>query len=329
VTGETTLGARTVAGRLLAFALLLVLLDAATGRWLDSLHATVGQGQLVGVVNSAIRARADVLVLGASTALHHYDDRALTERLGLRTFAAGVDGRGVAFSRGLLALAAAAHRPRLVVLDVSYSERDRTSAQLLSPYYGRDATVTAILGADWRNRVKLTSRAYRYNGLLLPILANRSTLPMTWGFEPLDGSTLRADAVPGGPLRPDRGLGPWFDRELRRLVADARADGARIVFVESPTWGGRVGPLAMAEYERVARELDVPFHRLTPERCPELAHAALYRDRAHLNRQGAERFTRRVADLLALELARPAADLERDPAAGRPVGRGAAPIQGR
>jgi lysophospholipase L1-like esterase len=310
VTGETTLGARTVAGRLLAFALLLVLLDAVAGWWLESLHATVGQGQLVGVVNSAIRARSDVLVLGASTALHHYDDRALTQRLGLRTFAAGVDGRGVGFSRGLLALAAAAHRPRLVVLDVSYAERDRTSAQLLSPYYGRNATVTGILGGDWRNRVKLASRAYRYNGLLLPILTNLGTPPMAWGFEPLDGA-LPPDAAPGGARRTDRGLGPWFDRELRRLVADARADGARIVFVESPTWGGRVGPLAMATYERVARELDVPFHHLTPERCPELAHATLYRDHAHLNRAGAELFTRRVADLLARELARPPAGAAR------------------
>ena len=302
VTGETALSARTVAGRLLGFALLLVLLDAGAGRLLDALHATVGEGQLVGVVNSAIHARADVLVLGASTALHHYDDRALTERLGLRAFAAGVDGRGVVFSRGLLALATAAHPPRLVVLDVSYSDRDRTSAQLLSPYYGRNAVVSGILGRDWRNRVKLTSRAYRYNGLVLAILANRATPPMTWGFEPLDGA-LPADAAPGGSARPDRGFGPWFGRELRQLVADARGHGARIVFVESPTWGGRVGPQAMAEFERVARELDVPFHHLTPEHCPELARAALYRDRVHLNRQGAGIFTRRVADLLEQELA--------------------------
>ena len=315
MTGETTLSARTVAGRLLGFALLLVLLDAGAGRVLDALHATVGEGQLVGQVNSAIRARADVLVLGASTALHHYDDRALTGRLGLRTFAAGVDGRGVVFSRGLLALAAAAHPPRLVVLDVSYAERDRTSAQLLSPFYGRDPVVNGILGADWRNRVKLTSRAFRYNGLLLAILANRGTPPKPWGFEPLDGA-LPADAVPGGAVRTDRGLGPWFDRELRQLVADARGHGARIVFVESPTWGGRVGPLAMAEFERVARELDVPFHHLTPERCPELAHAALYRDRAHLNREGAGLFTRRVGDLLAQELAPPGPGPAARPAPG-------------
>jgi lysophospholipase L1-like esterase len=141
---------------------------------------------------------------------------------------------------------------------------------------------------------------------------------MTWGFEPLDGA-LPGDAAPGGLARPDDGLGPWFGRELRQLVADARGHGARIVFVESPTWGGRVGPRAMAEFERVARELDVPFHHLTPERCPELAHAALYRDRMHLNRQGAAIFTRRVADLLGQELAQPGPGPAARPAAGGAV----------
>jgi hypothetical protein len=313
--GEKTLSARTVAARLVGFALLLVLLDTGAGPLLDALHATVGEGQLVGQVNSAVRARADVLVLGASTALHHYDDQALTDRLGLRAFAAGVNGRGVIFSRGLLALIAAVHPPRLVVFDVSYSDRDRTSAQLLSPFYGRDPVVTGILARDWRNRVKLASRAYRYNGLLLPMLANRGTPPMTWGFEPLDGA-LPADAVPGGAARLDRGLGPWFERELRQLVTDTRRLGARIVFVESPTWGGRVGPQAMAAYARVARDLDVPFHHLTPERCPELAHATLYRDRVHLNRRGAALFTRRVADLVEQELAQPGPGPAARPLAG-------------
>ena len=316
-TEGTTLSARTVAARLTGFALLLVLLDAGAGRLLDAVHATVGKGQLVGEVNSAIRARADVLVLGASTALHHYDDRALTDRLGLRVFAGGVNGRGVIFSRGLLALVAAVHPPRLVVFDVSYSDRDRTSAQLLSPFYGHDPTVTGILARDWRNRVKLASHVYRYNGLLLPMLSNRGTPPMTWGYEPLDGA-LPADAAPGGAPRPDDGLGPWFERELRQLVNDARRLGARIVFVESPTWGGRIGPRAMAAYERVAREMDVPFHHLTPERCPELAHATLYRDRVHLNHLGATIFTRRVADLVEQELARPAPTPVARPAPGAP-----------
>ena len=310
MTERGALGARTVAGRLLVFALLLVLLDAVTGRVLGALHATVGEGQLVGQLNSAIRARADVLVLGASTALHHYDDRALGGRLGLRAFNAGVDGRGIVFSRGLLSLAGAVHRPRLVVLDVSYSDRDRTSAQLLSPYYGRDAVVDEVLDRDWRDRVKLVSRAYRYNGLVLAILANRGTPPMTSGFEPLDGA-LPADAAPGGRRRLDRGFGPWYGAELRRLVAQARALGAGIVFVESPTWGGRLGPLATAEYERVARDSDVPYLHLTPERCPALAHATLYRDRTHLNRAGAAVFTRLVADSLAVMLAPPPAPAPR------------------
>jgi hypothetical protein len=305
VSGQGTLRARTVAGRLLVFAVLLVLLDAVTGRVLDALRPSVGKGQLVGQVNSTIQARADVLVLGASTALHHYDDRRLSERLGLRVYNGGVDGRAILFARGELSLAGAVHRPRLVVLDLSYSPQDRADAQLLAPYYGHDRTVDEVLNSDWRNRVKLVSRAYRYNQLALPILSHLGT-PMTSGFAPLDGS-LPADLPrEGGPQRPDRSFGPWFGVELRRLVGEARALGARMVFVESPTWGNPVPPVVAAEYERVAREMRVPFFRLTPDHYPEFANATLYRDRSHLNRQGAEIFSRLVGDSLATVLAAPA-----------------------
>jgi hypothetical protein len=284
------------------FALALALLDAAIGMGLDRLYATVGRGQLIGMIHSAIAARADVLLLGASTVRHHLDDRALTERLGVRVFNTGLDGRGVMFSRGLLALVRRSHAPKLVVMDVNYSDRDHSSARLLAPFYHRDPVVDQVLTWNWRERLKLVSHAYRYNGLLFPMLTNLNTPPMRWGFEPLDGS-VPDTARFGGPLRGGGGFGPWYGVELRKLVSEARAGGARIIFVESPTWGAKVAPAAIAEYERVSREMNVPYYRLTPDRVPELNQASLYYDRAHLNRRGAALFTDLVAPILANELA--------------------------
>jgi lysophospholipase L1-like esterase len=80
--------------------------------------------------------------------------------------------------------------------------------------------------------------------------------------------------------------------------------GARIVFVESPTWGGPVAPQVLAACDSVARSMDVPFLRIVPEHYPELARAELYKDRVHLNRAGAEKFTALLAPMLAEELRR-------------------------
>jgi len=284
------------------FALALVAADQLGGFLLERAYPSVGRGQLAGMVNSAIQARADVLILGASTASHHYDDAALGESLGVRVFNTGLDGRGIVFSRGLLALAGAAHAPRLVVLDLSYSDRDRTSARILAPLYGRNPVVDQVVAWSWRERLKLVSRSYRFNGLVLPILRNLGTPPMTSGFEPVDGAI--ADSVPWrGPERGAGGFGPWYGDELRQLVREARALGARVVFVESPTWGGRVARVARDEYTQVANEMDVPLHLLDPEHVAALNQARLYFDRAHLNREGARVFSSVVTPVLRAELA--------------------------
>ena len=287
---------------LFTFALALVATDFVAGHVLARLYATVGSGQLAGMVNSTVAARADVLVLGASTARHHVDDRELTRRLGARVFNTGLDGRGIVFSRGLLALAHRAHPPKLVVLDVSYSDRDRTSARLLAPFYGRDPVVDEVLGWSWREKFKLLSLTYRFNGLVIPIFTNLNSPPVVSGYEALVGA-LPDTTLPRGPARSSDGFGPWYGQQLRKLVKEARAGGARIMFVESPTWGGTVAQVALDEYARVARELDVPYARLTPDREPQLAHARLYYDRVHLNREGAVVFTGLLEPILRRELA--------------------------
>lgn len=283
------------------FGAALVVLDFAIGFTLGRLYDTVGQGQLTGMIHSAIAAHADVLVLGASTARHHFDDVTLGRDLGLKVFNTGLDGRGIVFSRGLQALVDDERPPKLVVIDVSYSDRDRSSARLLAPFVGRSKVVDQVVGWNWRERFKLLSRAYRYNGLLLPILSNRSTPPMVSGFEPLDGGL--ADTTQWrGPARGAGGFGPWYATELRKLVAEARAAGSRVIFVESPTWGATVAPVALDAYSDVARDMSVPYYALTPEQYPELNDPTLYYDRAHLSRRGAVVFTRLIEPILRKEL---------------------------
>jgi hypothetical protein len=281
----------------------LVVLDQGIGRALLAIHPSIRSGQLVGRANATIASQADVLLLGASTLLHNYDDRQLSDLLGVRVFNSGIDGRGLLFSRGLLALAAEKHRPRLVVFDVSYREGERGAAELLAPFYGRNRVVDGILGTTWRERVKLSSLSFRFNGLVLAMLTNRGKPAPEYGFEPLDGS-LSPATQPFGSARPARDFGPWFADQLGQLVADSRAMGARIVFVESPTWGGPVAPQVLAACDSVARGMDVPFLRIVPEHYPELARAELYKDRVHLNRAGAEKFTALLAPMLAEELRR-------------------------
>ncbi len=100
-TPETTpLDWRRLSKRLAVFAAVVVTLDLAIGWSLETLLPHVQVGHQVGVINKAIDAEADVVILGSSRAMHSYDDRELTRVLGARVHNAGLDGRGVLFSRG-------------------------------------------------------------------------------------------------------------------------------------------------------------------------------------------------------------------------------------
>jgi lysophospholipase L1-like esterase len=291
-----------LAKRLGIFAAVVVLLDLAIGLGLAALLPRVRAGQQVGVINNAIAAEADVVILGSSHAMHSYDDEALTQRLGIRVHNAGLDGRGVLFARGMLALISQRHAPKLVVLDVTFADRDRANAYAFAPYYGRSPIVDALLTeGDWRERVKLVSRSFRMNSVALAILGNLFVDADEWGFEPLTGKLPETARVGDTPVPPLANAKPFVEENLVALVEEARLRGARVVFTESPTFGSTRPADARAMYERVAARTAVPFIQIASDEVPGYG-PALFRDRGHLNREGAEIFTALIEPQLRSQL---------------------------
>jgi lysophospholipase L1-like esterase len=87
------------------------------------------------------------------------------------------------------------------------------------------------------------------------------------------------------------------EETLVALVQDARAHGAQVVFTESPTYGDPRPADVRALYQRVAERLDVPIVQLTDAELASFG-PELFKDRGHLNRQGARRFTALIGPLL-------------------------------
>lgn len=282
---------RQLAKRLAVFAAVVVLLDLAIGLGLAALLPRVKTGQQVGVINNAIESEADVVILGSSHAMRSYDDEALTRLLGVRVHNAGLDGRGVLFARGLLALISQRHPPLLVVLDVTFSEYERANAYAFAPYYGRSAIVDGLLtDGDWRERVKLVSRSFRMNSVGLAILGNLFGGDHEWGFAPASGELPPTARVGDTPERPLAHPLPFVEENLVALVEEARRGGAQVVFAESPTFGDSRPADVRALYERVAARAGIPFIQIASDELPGFG-PALFMDRSHLNRRGAEAYT--------------------------------------
>ncbi len=291
MTAKQTLDWPRLAKRLAIFAVVAVSLDLAIGLGLAALLPHVYAGQQVGVINNAVDAEADVVILGSSHAMRGFDDEALTRLLGMRVHNAGLDGRGVLFARGMLALITQKHAPKFVVLDMTFADQQRSNAYAFAPFYGRSPTVDALLvEGDWRERVKLVSRSFRMNSVTLAILANLFVERRPFGFEPATGSLAPTSRRDDQPERPPAHPDPFVEESLIALVEDARVHGARVVFTESPTFGDPRPADVRALYARVAEKLGVPIVQLSDEELASFGPDQ-FKDRGHLNREGAARFT--------------------------------------
>jgi len=295
--------------RLATFIVAVMIAVEGTGHALDRIRHEIYGGTLT-TINVALRAEPAILIVGSSTAVHHFDDEALTAALGARVYNAGSDGRGVVFGRAVLALVCARERLQVVVVDVRRNKDELSRSQPnLAPFVDDSAVVREILDHDWANRVMLSSHGFRYNGAALPALAKLRArfVDRSWGFLPLDATydptevvrtpSPSPDSVPwySSVIREDH----WYAAQLVALVQEARACGAEVMFVESPNAAETERqPNVLSLFHRVADEHSVPYLDFGATARPALRDPTLFADAGHLNVKGARLITAYLQDEL-------------------------------
>ncbi len=309
------------------FLLGLLLLDRAGGALLSRLLPLADPAAVpVGKVERALARRdAALFVFGSSRAVHHVVPAVLERELGLSAHNAGAGGQGILFARGVEALLLdAGTGARVFVLQVDPKEVYELRLQraaVLAPYVDRSPVVREIVELPgWRARAKLRSRLYRFNSAAMPLLLSvvRGRAPRGDGFEPLEGRLDPAELPRHPVLSAHRGARPLPEAvaQFRAFIRAASDAGIRVAVILGPRYRGGVPPIAaerraIAVFRRLAAEEGARFLPLTEEEHPELRDPALYRDRSHLNREGAEVFSRILARAL-----RPL--VERAPGRGEP-----------
>ena len=117
---------------------------------------------------SLFKKSADVLILGSSTANHHYNSKMMEDSLGMSVYNSGLDGRDMVYFDVVLQSTVARHVPKFVILDISPVHLDGRWIDRISDtklYYGQNIPVTNYYNreTDWQQRLKLCSALYRYN----------------------------------------------------------------------------------------------------------------------------------------------------------------------
>ena len=242
----------------------------------------------------------DILVLGSSRALHHYDTPFLSDTLDLAVYNAGHKGNGSVLAAGILEMALGHSSPRLIIYDVEPAydiyeyddDNDKRYLASLKPYYRVPEVGDIFRAVSKKEWVKVHSGLFRFNTSIITMTVDNiiGRAEPSKGFSPLSGA-LEGDGK--ALVDSNRPVDPVKLRFVEKMILTAKTAGVPVVFIASP----KLGSEDSCEFEPVKRicgNYNVPFLDYYSSREFN-SHKEWFYDPVHLNAAGARHFSEIIA----------------------------------
>lgn len=246
---------------------------------------------------SLFKKSADVLILGSSTANHHYNSKMMEDSLGMSVYNSGLDGRDMIYFDVVLQSTMERQIPKYVILDISSVHLNGSWINRISDtklYYGQNVPVTNYYNkeTDWQQKFKLCSALYRYNKTFSYLIRVKLDAPNVLnGYAPLVGNREGFEREYDNSFVPDvKEL-----THLNNIVDLCKKNKAKLFLVQSPQ---ALDNVAFDEWIKIftskngiillQENMDVYYYD----------NPTLFYDGSHLNSQGADVLTRRIIELI-------------------------------
>lgn len=283
--------------RIGTFFLIILVLDNLFGLDMDKILSHTDKGDWGR--NSYIfkELQSDVIILGSSRAIHHYDPRIFSDSLGMSCYNCGEDGMGILLMYARYMAIQERHAPRLVIYEVlpEYDllpEKDNLKyLKFMRPFVSFSVIDSVICSINGTERWKLLSNMYRYNSIFLDIIAQNKSKAMgraeDYTYFPLDKVM---DYEPAQGLEQKDYLCDSLKLiYLERLIVNCKANNTKLIFTASPIYK----PISDREFTPLidlCKRYQIPFinHFCDTLFCETSGYFA---DAGHMNKKGAELFT--------------------------------------
>lgn len=252
------------------------------------------------------KVEADVIILGSSTAAHHYDAQILQDSLGMSVYNCGHEGMDLIYCDAVLESVIKRHLPKIVILDMRESYlngNDQGRLDGLTPYIKNDQYIAGImkeLKGNSHYALRLCNM-YRFNDKLLNLVNAYTSAPEeNKGFTPLSSNTNMAGKEPTPWLRiHDDEVDELEKKHFLHIVESCETNGIALFIVNSPKYNIEEEPLAYTK--SICNGRKVVFLDYCDCMIDE---PEMFRDPSHLLAEGAEKFTRQLAEKMKLEIKR-------------------------
>ncbi len=293
--------------KLFLFIFFSIILDFAIGTILE--HFYFSQKSLVSGDNklyySLNMTNENILVFGASTAIHGYIPEIVEDSLGISCYNTGWNGTNIYFSNTILNSVLDRYIPKVIIFDMTAwelvkADDDFDKLSEMYPYYYSNKSVKEVIDFSGKyEKYKMLSKTFRYNSKLLYILTQnlRSQIIGDKGYEPLYGNWKKniekdtLDVAPYDSLK--------FSC-LDKFVSHAFEKGCKVVIVSPPVFRQYAKNQYLA-IEPYLKEKHVEFWNFRNDTTFN-NHIEYFYDYVHLNHTGAELFTKQIVDRLKILL---------------------------
>lgn len=253
-------------------------------------------------VQALFKRQAEVLILGPSTANHHFDCQILKDSLTMTCYNAGRDGQNIIYNAMVLDAFLTRCTPKWVIVEVTSSTLSdvwMTALNDFNCYYGILKPVDAILDSIGTpiDRIKRLSGIYRYNKtwewLLNAKIAQEVADLDGYRPMPLNADTKFSAKTQKSQFQIDKKCLHY----LNHIIQACQSKGINLIFTHSPSLVIDKGNFCkdMQQFFQHKNVLYINWNGDTTF----TNHPEWFYDMTHLNKDGAKVFTREFLYKLA------------------------------
>lgn len=281
---------------ILLFFLLVAIVDVAVGKSLDYCLNHLKGGQYHSLQYAMKEAKADVLVFGSSRAINHYVPKVIEDSLGMTCYNCGFHAQGIIFQYGRLRYILNRYKPKMVIYDVEYhfdlgeGENERY-LDMLKPYCSDTCIANYFKEFSYVEYVKNHSRLYRYNSNFVDLVKDYFSNgdKSEQGFESLDGTMEYDVSMTDIPARDVDSVKMAY---LTKLIVACQSQHIPLVMFVSPRFDAS-SSVVHQPVKNLCKQYEVPYYDYFSDPFFQ-NHKELFHDSKHLNREGADVYTRMV-----------------------------------
>lgn len=275
--------------------LLIILTDLLIGQIFRGLYYKVRSGSVYNITYGLRDCLDEVLIMGDSEVKHGLISNMITDSLAMSCHNLGLDGNNIYFQYGVLKELLKRYTPEIIIISESIALEAESSVTSLFPYYKDFPEVrNTILEIAPGEKIKLLSKAYTYNSLILKIIPGIIRAePDNGGYSPLISGQNRMnyDLVPDTVYFKGKSTirsRSYFEKFIRLAVSS----GCKVVILNAPRYS-YVLYNEGSTIDRIVEGEDVIYLEYENDTI-FTGHPDYFYDEFHLNHKGAVMLTNQV-----------------------------------